>query len=429
MVMDSETLYALISKDSFFISTDSRNIQPGAIFIALKGTNFDANAFAETAITQGALYAIIDNPAYKKDERYIVVKNTLKTLQDLARIHRATFSTPILAIGGSNGKTTTKELIHAVLSKRYRTHTTTGNLNNNIGVPLTLLGMKKDAEIAAIEIGANHPSEHIELLDILSPTHVLITNNGADHLEGFGSLDGVRAANKEIYDWAREHTAHAFVNESISDLVEDSTGLDRTLYPTKSHESSSSLYAGVIYDGIEFTTTLFGAYNEPNILAAIAIGEYFDVPLHDIRTAIADYIPTLKRSQILQKDTYSVVLDCYNANPSSMELALRDFVGNSTSGKRIVIIGDMFEMGAVEENVHKDILDLTLSLVDTNDIVLCVGPRFGIYASSFPFHFYESSKEARSYFDSLDLTNKVVFLKASRGMKLEEVIKEKVLLI
>ncbi len=421
-----DIIYTLLSNHTLSISTDTRTVKKGDVFIALKGDKFDANAFAVQALEQGAQYAIIDNPVYAIDDRYILVEDTLQTLQDLAHRYRKQFSIPILAIGGSNGKTTTKELVHAVLSKRYQVHTTTGNLNNDIGVPLTLLGMSADTDIAVIEIGANHPSEHTTLMDILSPTHILVTNNGADHLEGFGSLEGVRSANKEIYDWAHQHTVHAFVNNSIADLVEDSAELDRTLYPIKSHQGSSSLYAGIFYDNTEFTTSLFGAYNEPNILAAITIGEYFDVSIPDIQKAIADYTPTLKRSQLIKHDDYSVVLDCYNANPSSMELALRDFFGHTSPDTRIVIIGDMLEMGDVEHAVHEDVLKLVTSFADAQDTVMCVGPRFEAFKESFPFHFYEDSQTAREYFNTLNLIGKTIFLKASRGIKLEEVIKEKI---
>lgn len=423
--MEIGELYEIFLR-SGSVSTDTRSIDSGALYIALKGANFDGNAFAADALTKGALYAVIDNPIYKTDDRCILVENTLKTLQDLAHYHRKQFTIPVLAIGGSNGKTTTKELISAVLSKKHRTHTTTSNLNNDIGVPLTLLKMPATTEIAVIEIGANHPEEHTELLGILEPTHVLITNNGADHLEGFRSLAGVRAANKEIYDWAREHSAYAFVNKYLDDLIEDSTSLERTLYPDKSHESSSSLYAAVVYDGIEFKSSLVGGYNEANIYAAIAVGEYFGVALSDIREVITDYTPTLKRSQYIQKPEYGIVLDCYNANPSSMGLALRDFFAYTTNGKRIVIIGDMLEMGAVEAQVHTGILNQAAELIDPSDIVICVGPRFYASKDIFPFHFYQNSSDARDYFNTLDLTNKIVFLKASRGIKLEDVVKEKV---
>lgn len=424
--MEISKLYELFAQSGSQVSTDSRSIPAGALYIALKGENFDGNAFTADALAKGASYAIIDNATYKTNDGCILVESTLKTLQDLAHHHRNQFDIPILAIGGSNGKTTTKELIYTVLSKKYRTHTTSGNLNNDIGVPTTLLSMPTNTEVAVIEIGANHPGEHIELMNILAPTHILVTNNGADHLEGFGSLEGVRKANKEIYDWAHEHKTHTFVNKYLDDLIKDSSSLERTVYPDKSHEDTSSLYAAVVYDGVEFTSSLVGAYNEANIYAAIAIGEYFNIPLPDIREAIADYTPTLKRSQYIHGKDYGVVLDCYNANPSSMELALQDFFLNTTNGTRIVIVGDMLEMGAVEAQVHTDILKQITELIDPSDIVICVGPRFYASKDSFPFHFYETTETAREYFNTLDLTNKTVFVKASRGIKLEDVIKEKI---
>jgi UDP-N-acetylmuramoyl-tripeptide--D-alanyl-D-alanine ligase len=418
--METRAIYDLIRKNG--CSTDTRTLASGQVFIALKGENFDANELALTAIEQGASYAVVDSPVLQKNDQCIVVTNTHETLKELAIIHRHTFSIPIIVIGGSNGKTTTKELTKAVLQKRYRTHATNGNFNNDIGVPLTLLNMPIDTEIAVIEIGANHPGEHTELMTIASPTHVLITNNGADHLEGFGTLEGVRKANKEIYDMAQSQHAHVFVNKDIEYLIEDSAHLERTLYPTKPYASTSSLYASVCYDDTDLTTSLFGSYNEPNILAAIAIGEYFDVPLLDIQQAIKEYVPSLKRSQILTRDTYSIVLDCYNANPSSMEVALRDFARDTTPGHRFFIIGDMLEMGTDESRLHKEILHLVESLTSTGDTVWCIGPRFSAYKADFPFTFFETTTTPREIFGTLDLTGKTVFLKASRGIKLENVV-------
>lgn len=423
-----EDLYTLLFKQYFQISTDTRTIAPGDIYIGIKGENFDGNTFAPQALEKGARYAIVDDPAYTTDERYILVSNTRQTLEELAAYHRKQFSIPILVIGGSNGKTTTKELVNAVLSKKYTAHVTKGNLNNDLGVPLTILAMPRDTQIAIIEIGANHPGEHITLMNIVAPTHALVTNNGADHLEGFGSVAGVRSANKEIYDWMKDHGGHIFVNKNISDLVEDSADTKRTLYPQKEVGTISGLYAGVRYGEETFTSSLFGSYNEPNILAAIAIGEYFEVSLSDIREAITSYTPTLKRSQIIQGPDYSIILDCYNANPSSMEAALRDFVKDTTPGKRVFIIGDMFEMGSEEDRVHKEILTLVQSLVDTNDTVMCVGPRFGKYKNEYSFSFFETTDLAHESFNNLDLANKYILLKASRGIKLEDVIKEKVTL-
>ena len=229
--MTSAEIYRLITENNFPISTDTRTVEPGDFFVAIHGEQFDGNQYAAEALIKGAAYALIDNPEFNRGEKYILVENTLKTLQEVATLHRQQFTIPVLAIGGSNGKTTTKELISAVLQTTHKTHTTTGNLNNDIGVPLTILRMKKESEIAVIEIGANHPGEHTLLMNIVQPTHVLVTNNGADHLEGFGTLAGVRAANKEIYDIAKKLDAHAFVYKNLHDLVEDSTELPRTLYP------------------------------------------------------------------------------------------------------------------------------------------------------------------------------------------------------
>ena len=424
--MEATELYSIFEGNGFRFSTDTRTISPGDIYIGIKGDVFDGNTFAQQALEKGALYAVIDNPEYHENNQCILVSNTRKILEELALIHRSKFSIPIVVIGGSNGKTTTKELVHAVLSKKYKTHTTKGNLNNDLGVPLTLLAMPVETEIAIIEIGANHPREHLDLMDIVQPTHVLVTNNGADHLEGFGSLEGVRNANKEIYDWVKQHDGYVFVNKDLQDLVENSENIARNLYPSKKYESASDMYAKVIYDGVLFSSSLFGSYNEANILAAIEIGGYFSVPRESIQDAIVAYKPTLKRSQIVQGENYSLVLDCYNANPSSMEFALRDFVKDTSPGKRIILIGDMLEMGTEETRVHREILELVKILVNQHDLVLCVGPRFGAYKTDFPFTFFENADAARSYFNTLNLEDTYIFVKASRGIKLEEVIKEKI---
>lgn len=424
--MESNDIYKLISKGAFSISTDTRTLITGDIYIGIKGENFDGNSFTLQAIEKGASYVITDLGEYKTNEKCIIVRNTRKTLEELARIHRQQFSIPVVAIGGSNGKTTTKELITSVLSKKYIVHTTKGNLNNDIGVPLTLLSMPKETEVAIVEIGANHKDEHIKLLNIISPTHVLVTNNGQDHLEGFGSAQGAREANKEIYDWAQINNAKAFVYKELPDLMEDSQGLDIIIYPKEESLSKSSIYAKVSYKNTLFESSLFGSYNEANILASITVGEYFDVPLEKIQEAVKEYEPTLKRSQIIENKDYRIVLDCYNANPSSMELALKDFFDQTKEGDRVAIIGDMFEMGQEEKRVHKEILELVSSLIEKKDIVLCVGPRFYVSKELFPFTFFETTEKAREYFNSLDLQGKTIFVKASRGMKLEEIIKERI---
>ena len=286
--------------------------------------------------------------------------------------------------------------------------------------------MPKDTEIAVIEIGANHPLEHTELLHIIEPTHILVTNNGADHLEGFGSIEGARYANKEIYDWAQHNPCTVFVNKNITDLVTDSEHTNRILYPILEVHSNSKLFAGLIYNNTSIQSTLFGSYNEPNILAAIAIGEFFSISLENIKNAIENYIPNLKRSQIVHQDTTTFAIDCYNANPTSMELALIDFFTQSPQGKRIIIIGDMLEIGEQENMMHKHILDIVQKYTIAGDTILCVGPRFFIHKNEFPYIFFETSQHAQEYFDQLDIENNYVFLKASRGIKLETVIKNKV---
>ncbi|MFZ4499923.1 MAG: UDP-N-acetylmuramoyl-tripeptide--D-alanyl-D-alanine ligase [Minisyncoccia bacterium] len=418
--MDSPTLYALFSENGHSLSTDTRTIKPGDIYLGLRGEQFDGNAYAQAALEKGACFAVIDNPKYKADERYILVENTLATLQALAKLHREQFSIPVLAIGGSNGKTTTKELIHAVLSAKYRVHTTKGNLNNEIGVPLTILSMSSDTDIAVVEIGANHAREHTVLMDILSPTHVLVTNNGADHLEGFGSLAGVRSANKEIFDTAK--TAHAFVNKDLTELVEDSSTLQRTLYPTLSWRSASNIYAGINYGETSITSSLFGSFNEPNILAAIAVGDFFSVPIESIQTAIQEYTPTLKRSQVLVHDDHTIIMDCYNANPTSMELSLKDFFHTTSPGARVIVVGDMFEVGDAEAMAHSNVLEFIAKEKGVADIVICVGPRFSKNSALFPFTFFESAAQAKPFYGALSLHNKTVFLKASRGIRLEEML-------
>lgn len=420
--MDITTLYTLFSEHGFSFSTDTRTVKLGDIYFGLKGENFDGNEYAQVAIEKGAAFAIIDNAVFKKDDRYIVVANSLQTLQDLAKHHRTQFSNPFLVIGGSNGKTTTKELVHAVLSTQYKVHTTEGNLNNEIGVPITLLSLPKDTDIAVIEIGANHAQEHTLLMEIVSPTHVLVTNNGADHLEGFGTIEGVRAANKEIFDSAEKLHAHAFVNALLSDLVNDSHTLERTLYPEKEFFSTSTQLASVQYDGTTYQSTLFGSFNEANILAAIIVGQFFSVSIQNIQSAITDYVPTLKRSQVIEKNGHTLILDCYNANPTSMELSLKDFFRSTPAGSRVAIVGDMFEVGVTEDEAHRAILILLDQSSDPSDRIICVGPRFLKHKDSFPFTFFTSAKDAKPFYSSLLLQGKTIFLKASRGIHLETIL-------
>lgn len=422
--MNSITLYSLIANKA--ISTDTRTITTGDVYVGLKGEQFDGNAYVQQAFDNGATLAIIDNPTYKINDKCIVVTNTYETLTTLAVLHRSTFTIPIIAIGGSNGKTTTKELITSVLSKKYVVHATKGNLNNDIGVPLTLLAMKTEAQIAVIEIGANHAHEHTELMKIVSPTHILVTNNGADHLEGFGSIEGVRKANKEIFDSAKIINAVAFVNKDIDELLEDSALLTRVLYPEYEIVTISGMYAEIIYNNKPIRSQLFGTFNVTNIIAAITIGNYFNIPLQESIASIENYQPDLKRSQIIQKDDYSIVVDCYNANPTSMELSLKDFFTATIPNSRIIIVGDMFEVGETEALEHKKVLELITEYKSQDDVILCVGPRFFLHKTDFSFNFFTTAIDAKKYFDTVPLKNKQLFLKGSRGIKLEQVVEKEI---
>ncbi len=420
--MEIKDLYNIfINECSQSISTDTRKIKTGSLFFAWKGENIDGNKFAEEALEKGANYVVIDNPEYKVNEKCILVQDSIKTLQDLASFHRNKFNIPLIVIGGSNGKTTTKELLVSVLEKKYKTHYTKESFNNHTGVPLTILDMHIDSEIAVIEIGANHIGEHKDLLAIVKPCFVLVTNNGKDHLEGFGSIQGVREANKEIYDWAKENNAKIFVNKFISDLMQDSDGGDCILYPQKEYESTSGEYASLIYGKDVFESKLFGSYNEPNILASIAIGEYFEIDISSIQKSILEYSPSLKRSQIIKTEDNLIILDCYNANPSSMELSLKDLFLNFKDKNKIIIVGDMLELGESSSQYHLEILDYIKYNISKEDIVLAVGKDFYQYKNIFDFNFFENVDSAKILFDSLNKKDALIFVKASRGIRLENI--------
>lgn len=419
--MDIPTLYTKLGNITQGVSIDTRTITSGVIFFGIKGENTDGNIFAKDALEKGASYAIVDNPAYAIDERIILVENTLHTLQMLAAYKRSLMNYPVLVIGGSNGKTTTKELVITVLKKKYRTYGTAGNLNNDIGVPLTLLQLPVDTEFAVVEIGANHPGEHIALMEIVQPDFALVTNNGADHLEGFGSFEGVRQANKEIFDESKKIGTKVFVSSLEKDLVEDSYECIQMLYPQKTYTPLPGLTTGLIYDNVELRSKLAGDFNYKNILSAIAVGDFFDIAMQDIVDAIQSYEPTLKRSQLLQKDAYTVLLDCYNANPSSMNLAIQSFVSNTPAGSRIFIIGDMFELGEHETGAHRELIVLLEKSTAPDDTVLCIGPRLYAQKNNI-FHFYEKLEDAKKLFLDMKKDGAFILLKGSRGMKLENML-------
>ena len=342
------------------IITDTRKLKQGDIFFALKGSNFNGNIFALQALQLGAAYVVIDEQPDEDNANLILVDNVLTTLQQLAKHHRTQFSIPFIGITGSNGKTTTKELINAVLSSAYKTYTTQGNLNNHIGVPLTLLSIKKDAQIAVIEMGANHQKEIEQYCKWAQPTHAVITNCGKAHLEGFGGIEGVRKGKGELYDFVRSHNGVAFAYNEYEYFHEMSKGIREVVWygvnkGTVCGEvlSSEPFLEITLTKGFSFKTiktNLVGAYNLPNVLCAITIGKYFKVDDEKIKTAIENYFPSNSRSQLIEVGSNKIILDAYNANPTSMKAAIENFAGLPSLNK-ILILGGMMELG--KESIHR----------------------------------------------------------------------------
>ena len=351
--MQIEKLYQ-IYKQHPFIETDTRKLKEGDLFFALKGENFNGNQFARQAVEKGASVIIVDeNPAFE-DDKIFIVEDVLTTLQLLAKHHRQQFNIPTLAITGSNGKTTTKELIHSVLSAHFKTSTTEGNLNNHIGIPLTLLKIPMDAEIAVIEMGANHQKEIASYCTYVLPTHGLINNVGKAHLEGFGGIEGVKKGKGELYDYLKETNGTIFINSDYDYLLEMSKGITKRItYGTNSAETTGNIIDSEPFLKVEITshpeigfiqTQLVGDYNCPNILAAVSAGNFFGVPTNKIKKAIESYTPSNSRSQLVQKGSNQIILDAYNANPSSMKSAIENFA-NLHAPKKVLILGAMAELG------------------------------------------------------------------------------------
>jgi UDP-N-acetylmuramoyl-tripeptide--D-alanyl-D-alanine ligase len=416
----SNSLLAVLQETGFKVSTDTRQPVTGTVFFALKGEAFDGSTFVPQALEQGAVAAVTENSALE-GEGVFVVLDVLKVLQEIAAHYRSLFSIPVLAIGGSNGKTTTRELVYTVLATKLRAHSSKENLNNHIGLPLSILAMSREAEIGVFEIGANHTGEHLELLEVLRPTHVLVTNNGLDHLEGFGSPEGVRQANKEIYDWAKVAGAKAFVNKKHVDLIEDSEGIDRSVYPAEDLVLVSAQPLAVAYRDKTYNTEMAGQYNLENIEAAVRIGEAFGISTPNALAAITAYAPHLKRSQILKIGTNTFVIDCYNANPSSMTLSLESFFV-STQKPRGVVLGDMLELGAYAEAEHRKIVDLVSQHVPEH--LIFIGHQFkrALENSSLTYHWFPDSKEARVWFEAQEFSSTTFLLKGSRGMRVERLL-------
>ena len=412
------------------ICTDSRAITAGSIFFALKGDSFNGNTYAGGALNSGAVLAVVDEPDLVTDERFFLVDDVLTSLQELAQFHRSHFQGPVIGITGTNGKTTTKELINAVLSESYRTHATQGNLNNHIGVPLTILSADLvTTDIMIIEMGANHPGEIAFLCEIAKPDFGLITNVGKAHLEGFGSLEGVIKTKTELYESLKSGKGKAFVCSGQQVLMQYAAILDHLSYGKESSDycmgemvSSDPFLKVKWYDkGIEqvIQTNLVGAYNVDNVLAAVCIGKYFEVTTEKVVAAIEKYTPSNNRSQVLQSASNQLILDAYNANPSSMRVALENFASMNTFPK-VVILGDMFELGAESRNEHEAILIL---LKDINfSKVLLIGPRFEEVSTESGFMCFDSTDNAYKWLVAHPITNASILVKGSRGMKLEKLI-------
>lgn len=400
------------------ISTDTRKVSKGCLFFALKGENFDANTFAEQAINEGAAYAIIDNLNFKKSEAYILVDDVLKTLQQLANYHRKQFTIPFIGITGSNGKTTSKELINAVLSEKYKTIATQGNLNNHIGVPLTILSIPKNCEIAIIEMGANHIGEIEQLCEISEPTLGIITNIGTAHIEGFGSREGVIKAKSELYHFIKENNGKLFLNEDDDLLTKLAKDIPSIKYSRlEINNISSNPFLSFEWKNIKIETQLYGEYNIPNILAAIKIGEYFNVEITAIKAALENYVSTNNRSQIVKLPNHTLYLDAYNANPTSMNAAIDSF-SKLVDTKKLLILGDMLELGHVSQEEHQKVAD-KINQLKLN--ALLVGNEFQQIKNNYELKSVKNTDEAIAWLENNLNTFNSILIKGSRGIRLEKI--------
>ncbi len=410
------------------ISTDTRTIKPGDLYFALKGGSFNGNLFAGQALEKGAAYAVIDEEAQSQGDKTILVQDVLQTLQALARHHRQTFQFPFLAITGSNGKTTTKELIHQVLSTQYKTYTTEGNLNNQIGIPLTILKIRQDAEMAVIEMGANHMREIADYCRYALPTHGLITNAGKAHLEGFGSEENIKKGKGELFDYLRETGGTVFVMQDYPYLQEMSEGIRSFTYGTAGGEITGQVVQSDPFLEVTITkgvaipsihTHLVGEYNLPNVLAAVAVGKFFSVKDEAIQTALEAYIPSNSRSQMLDMGSNRIVLDAYNANPSSMQSAIENFARIKAANK-VVILGGMMELGRHSVEEHRALVAL-LQRHQWKQVALVGGDFLGL---QHPYLSFPNAAAAAEWFRSQHFEHTHILVKGSRSMQMEKVLLE-----
>ncbi|CAM1373849.1 UDP-N-acetylmuramoyl-tripeptide--D-alanyl-D-alanine ligase [Tenacibaculum xiamenense] len=414
--MNVKDIYKLYT-ESYLVDTDTRSIRENSVFFALKGENFNGNKFAQDALKKGASYAIIDEEDYFVDNKTILVQDTLTTLQELATYHRNVLNIPIVALTGSNGKTTTKELINAVLNKRYSVTSTKGNLNNHIGVPLTLLSMTPETQIGVVEMGANHQKEIALLSEITNPDYGLITNFGKAHLEGFGSVEGIIKGKSELYDFLRNNSKIAVVNPDDSVQMEKTSDIKRILFDESIKFIEASPLVRLTYKDLNIKSNLIGSYNYNNICAAITIGIAFDVNQKQIKEAIEEYIPKNNRSQIIDKGGVQIVLDAYNANPTSMKCSLESFK-EMEGDYKTVILGDMFELGVSSEEEHQNII----SLLERSNFDNCylVGEEF--FKTNTRFNKFKKFDDLKMFMRNIPINNGTILIKGSRGMALERVL-------
>ncbi|MGB5980814.1 MAG: UDP-N-acetylmuramoyl-tripeptide--D-alanyl-D-alanine ligase [Nonlabens sp.] len=407
-----QELYTIF-KNSKGVSTDTRSLEEEQMFFALSGENFNANNFVETALTKGAFHVVCNDKAYESLSKVTVVEDPLKTLQELATYYRKQFKFPILALTGSNGKTTTKELILSVLSQKLEVKGTAGNYNNHIGVPLTLLSFNEDLDIGIVEMGANHQKEIEFLCSIARPDYGMITNYGKAHLEGFGGIEGIKKGKSEMYDYLRENNKRAFIARWDQEQISRSKGINCIKTTDKCVLRSSDPYVKLTYQNQSIEMNVTGDYNYNNALFAITIGEHFSVPSQKIIQGLESYVPSNNRSQIIKHKDYSIILDAYNANPSSMKVALEN-LARQKEGSRSAVLGDMFELGAYSEKEHQKIADLASEL-KLNEVYFIGSHFFNVKTS---YERFETFEDFENYFKSLKKKG-LYLIKGSRGMKLE----------
>lgn len=424
----TEEIYKIFERNQV-ISTDTRKIETNCIFFALKGENFNGNQFAQTALEMGAGCAIIDEKEYCISDKTILVDNVLQTLKDLANLHRKKLGIPILAITGTNGKTTTKELTSAVLSQKFNVSFTEGNLNNHIGVPITLLKMNSETQFGVVEMGANHPGEIADLCSIAEPDFGLITNIGKAHLEGFGSFEGVIKTKSELYHYIKSKNGSVFYNYDNPILAE----LTRDIQNKISYGSGNSDFTGELVSSPPFVhiksnfkkgvlylnTNLTGDYNFENIMAAACIGNYFGIEPLLIQKALKEYYPQNNRSQLIVKNGLKIIMDAYNANPTSMQASIKSFMSN-VSENNYLILGDMLELGTYSKQEHISILELLKNYPSTH--VFTVGKNFLEISESYSCKSFLNVELLCEFLQKNPITSGDLLIKGSRGIKLEKVL-------